>query len=437
MMARFDAQTKLPAWSNPGWFLDHLAGRLSAPERKLVWMIGLYDFTYALSSVFVNVFLFRKGNDWGPVDIYNLSMFIFIVPAFTLGGYLARRLSYLRSYQLGFVFNALLYFWVLVWRENSTQHPWALGFLAGMGIGFYYLGQHALTFELVHSKRRDYFFSVSLVLSSVFRILAPALAGWVIKNVDIWAERNQWIVNGYHLVFLATLLSYLALFYESSRLRVKPHRGRFLYFATLTHPNTRDWNRLMAGYFLWGVRNGVFWFAAGLFIYLLFQDEWIVGTYGMGSNFLAVVASYLLARWVAPKNRNFGVLASCLLMGAASALLTWRMDLTALLLFAVLNSVGVSWFQVSFSAYSLAVIDKAFEGKKRRLEYLAIRELPLGLGRVTGTLLFFGAQKVFGNPGLRWSFLFLGLAQAAVWLCIPGSKRNQNKLLTPRPRAAS
>ncbi len=412
---------KFPAWISPGWFLNHFAGRLSAPERKLVWMIGLYDFTYALSSVFVNVFLFRQGNDWKVVGLFNLSQFIFIIPAFTGGGYLARRFSYLRSYQLGFVFNALLYFWVLVWRDNSTQHPWILGLLAGGGIGFYYLGQHALTFELVHSKRRDYFFSVSLVLSSVFRILAPALAGWVIFHLNRLSLEKGWLFNGYHAVFLVTLMAYLALIFESSRLKVRPHRGRFLYWRTLVHPSNPDWNKLMAGYFLWGVRNGVFWFATGLFIYQLFRDEWVVGTYGMGSNLLAVIASYLLAKWVGPKNRDFGVLASCLLMGAASALLTWRMDLAALIVFAVLNSVGVSWFQISFSAASLSVIDGAFEGKKRRLEYLAIRELPLGIGRVTGLLLFLGAQKIYGDRGLRWSFLALGLAQAAVWFCVPAS----------------
>jgi hypothetical protein len=108
--------------------------------------------------------------------------------------------------------------------------------------------------------------------------------------------------------------------------------------------------------------------------------------------------------------------------------LTWRMDLAALIVFAILNSVGVSWFQISFSAASLSVIDGAFEGKKRRLEYLAIRELPLGIGRVVGLLLFLGAQKIYGDMGLRWSFLALGLAQAAVWLCVPAS--------TVKPRKA-
>ncbi|HUO57297.1 MAG TPA: hypothetical protein VMV05_03875 [bacterium] len=426
-MARLTTQLKLPAWTNPGWFLNYFAGGLSAPERKLVWMIGLYDFTYALSSVFMNVFLFRQSNDWKVVGLFNLSQFFFVIPAFTVGGYLSRRLSYLLCYQLGFLFNALLYLSVLVWREDSTHHPLELGVLGGLGIGFYYLGQHALTYELVHRHRRDYFFSVSLVLSSIFRILAPALAGWVIKNVNSLAAQGHWGLNGYHLIFLVTLVGYLGLIIESTRIRVKPHKGRFLYFSTLLHPANADWNRLMVGYFLWGVRNGVFWFATSLFIYQLFKDEWVVGSYGMASNLLAVAASYLLARWVAPKNRDFGVLASCLLMGAASAILTWRMDLTALILFAVLNSIGVSWFQVSFSAASLAVIDRAFEGKKRRLEYLVVRELPLGLGRMAGLLAFLGAEKLFGAPGIRWSFLGLGLAQAAVWLCTPADPKAKRR----------
>ncbi len=132
--------------------------QLPSNAKTLIWMIGLYDFTFALSSVFINVFLFRRHDAWNVVLPFNLIQFVFVPVGFWVGGILSPRFGHRISYQLGFIFQGLLFLSVLLLRESAPAYGNGLGVLSGLAIGFYYLGQHALTLDLTDSKDRDYFF---------------------------------------------------------------------------------------------------------------------------------------------------------------------------------------------------------------------------------------------------------------------------------------
>jgi len=64
---------------------------LSPQERTLAWMFSFYDFNYALSGVFVNIFLFKRHDDFKTVVLFNLTQYAVIAPAFWIGGHLSKR----------------------------------------------------------------------------------------------------------------------------------------------------------------------------------------------------------------------------------------------------------------------------------------------------------------------------------------------------------
>lgn len=399
--------------------------------KTLIWMIGLYDFNFALSSVFINIFLFKKHDDWMPVELYNLVMYATIMLAFWVGGHLAKRLSHLLPYQLGFAFNALVFLVALILRERAPDHPCFLGFLAGLGIGFYYLGQHSLTLEVTEAKTRDYFLSLSMFLSSVLRILAPALAGWLIQAFRTSGPQNILIggagdsSTGYYIVFALALAIYLGLIYKSLQLSLKPTEGGFYFWKVLTFKDNDDWNRLMGAQFLLGLRNGAFWFVVGILIYKVSGNEAIVGSYNMLANFLAVLTAYGLSLWAEAKNRGRGMWTSSLLTWAACVLLAWKINYFSLLFYAVFNSAGVTWFQVVFGALSFDAVEKAREAQKRKLEYLAVRELPLWVGRSIGLGALMISQYYLGERGLRLTLFMLGFAHMGVFLFLPRKQRSE------------
>jgi MFS transporter, YQGE family, putative transporter len=194
--------------------------------KTLIWMIGLYDFSFVVASVFINVFLFRN-NGWHVVLVFNMVQFALVMPAFWMGGALSPRFGHRLSYQLGFIFYALLFLSVLLLRESASAHPVFLGVLGGLAIGFYYLGQHALTLDLTDSKDRDYFFALYLFFSSLLKILAPGLSGWIIASFNRGNGATAQSLTGYYVVFAFILLIYLALIAQSFRLKVPRRTGDF------------------------------------------------------------------------------------------------------------------------------------------------------------------------------------------------------------------
>ncbi len=395
-------------------FLGHYLGvkkQLPPSAKTLIWMIGLYDFSYAIASVFFNVFLFRQKEDWNVVISFNILQFALIPAAFWIGGVLSPRFGHRLSYQLGFIFHALLFLSVLLWRESAPEHTLILGFLGGFGLGFYYLGQHALTFDMTDSKDRDYFFSLYFLLSSLLKIAAPGISGWVIASFTQGDGQASQSLLGYYLVFGFILLIYLVLIFQSWRLKAPRPSGDFQVRKVLALPWGRDWKNLLAAWFFSGLRGGLFWFVTSLFVYRTWHNEMAVGNYNMLSTFLAVVTAYALSRWAHQKHRQTGLAISSGLIVAASLLLAFNMSPLALLLFAVLYAVGVTWFQVGFSAISFEVIEGATGSAKRKLEYLTLRELPLALGRFIGLAVFWAAQARFGEAGIRVAVFLLGLTQ--------------------------
>jgi YQGE family putative transporter len=398
---------------------------LSDKEKTLAWMFSLYDFNYALSAIFVNVFLFRKSENFHAVGLFNLTQFAVIAPAFWMGGHLSKRFGNLLSYQLGFVFSALVFAATLILRENATNHPCFLGLLAGLGIGFYFLGEHSLTLEMTTEETRDYFLSVTTFFSSVLCILGPALAGWVITAFGTPGSKlteDSSSLLGYYFVFAMALALYLVLTYKSFQFHSKPTHKGFYFWKTLTFKNNGDWNRLMGAQFILGLRGGIFWFVVGLLVFRVSHNEAVVGSYSMLANFLAVLTSYGLSLWAKAENRWKGLWNSSWLMGLACVGLFFKINYLTLFTYAVLNASGGTWGQIVYGAFSFRILEKARDAQSKRIEYLAVREFPLALGRCMGLSALLAGHAYFGETGLRAALLLFGFVHMGVFLFLPRNK---------------
>jgi YQGE family putative transporter len=400
-------------------FLDKFLGvrkHLPNNAKTLIWMIALYDFTFALSSVFINVFLFRQHQDWNVVLPFNIIQFVFVPVGFWVGGALSPRFGHRISYQLGFFFYSLLLLTVLILREAAAEYAIALGVLSGLAIGFYYLGQHALTMDLTLPKDRDYFFSLYLLLSSIMKIPAPMLAGWVIASFNTGLGSLNGSLAGYYLIFGFTLLIYIGLIFQSFRLKVPHIIAGFNVRKVMGYEWGRDWKGLLTAWFFSGIRGGVFWFVMSLFVYKVWNNELAVGNFNTLSTFLAVVTAYVLSRWEGYQKRKAGMAWSSLLIILSTLILAMSMGALTLLVFAILYSIGATWYQIGFGAISFNVIEHERDSKQRKLEYFTIRELPLALGRLLGLALFWFGLYRFGDIGLRVALVVLGLSQwGAYW----------------------
>ncbi len=385
-------------------------GDLPKAARRLAWMAALFEFTMAFSNVFLNVYLFKGKDDWGPVTHYNLAAFFVIPVVFALGGMVARKGHRLFPYRAGLVFSVLLFLAVLILGETSRAYAVCLGVLNGFAIGFYFLGQHELTFEVTAPRNRDLFFSINQIFAASLRVLSPFLASRIITLFRTAESPDR----GYHVIFLVTLVLYLALFFESFAFEGRGERRPYRFVQAWKAHLRAALRPVMGAYFLWGVRNGIFWYIVGLLVYRASKQELTVGNYDMLTQFILLVMGYILALVARPENRSRILGLSAWIDVAGVGLLAWRLDVNTLLMFMVLYSVALALFKVSFSSYSFNIMEVA-GGPGRTLENLAVREIPLSVGRILGLMVFMFAVGRFGETGLRASLFFLGSAHVGVW----------------------
>ncbi len=412
-------------------FLDRYLGvrrALSQKEKTLAWMFSLYDFNYALSNIFMTVFLFKSTEDYRIPGYFYIVQFAVIAPAFWAGGHLSKKFGNLLSYQLGFVFSALLFATTLLLREHAPDHPCLLGVLGGLGIGFYFLGEHSLTLEVTTEATRDYFLSLTTFFTSVLCILAPQISGGLIRAFGA----GKGSLTGYYLVFAIALTLYLLLIYKSLRFKAEPTGKGFYFWKVLTFAHNENWNRLMWVQLLSGLRGGLFWFLGGLLAYEVSKNEVIVGGYGTLVNALGLLTSYALSLWAKTENRWTGLWVSSCLVSLASVGLFFKINYLTIVIYAVLAATGSTWLQIVYGAFSFTILEKAREAHNYRIEYLAVREVPLAVGRVLGVILFLAGQSYFGSIGFRLAILILGSAYLGTFLFLPKNKVGEIHAAEPK-----
>lgn len=384
---------------------------LNPPAKRLAWMASVYGFTMAFSNFFLNVFLFKGNSDWNVVINYNLMSFLLIPPMFGVGGWIARKGRKLWPYRAGLAFSAILFLAMLLFRDDARDHVLLLGFLNGLAIGFYFLGQHELTFDVTTPETRDLYFSLQQFVASILRIGAMPLASGIITLFRTEGSADR----GYYVLFAMTLALYLALFAETFAFRFEDFRAPFRIWDAWRDHWTPSMRPVMVAYFVWGLRNGPFWFLMAVLVYRASHRELTVGAYDMLTQGIMLAMTYLLARWATRRNRGNGLGVSAWLDVLGVTLLAWRLDASTLLAFTILLGVSGALFQVTFTSYSFDIMGAAQGGEQRTLENLTIREVPLNLGRIVGLLIFQACCNHFGEAGLRWSVLFLGSAHVGVW----------------------
>jgi YQGE family putative transporter len=268
-----------------------------------------------------------------------------------------------------------------------------------------------MTFEVTLPENRDLYFSLQQFVASVLRILTMPLSSGIITFFRSAGSPDR----GYYILFAVTLGLYLSLFFETFAFRVENRHAPFKIWEALRDHCRRGMRPVLLAYFIWGLRNGLFWFLMGVLIYRASNKELAVGAYDMLSQGIMLAMTYWLSRLATQKNRARGLGLSAWLDVAGVSLLAWRLDSHTLLLFTVVAAISGALFQVTFSSYSFDIMEFACGGEKRTLENLTVREIPLNLGRIVGLVIFMMSCSHFGETGLRVSVLVLGSAHVGVW----------------------
>jgi MFS family permease len=376
-----------------GWHVER-------ESRLYLLMMALYTFGSTMSGLFINVFIWKLHSSFTLLAVYSMIYSLVVVLSFPLCAKLARRRSPMASLRLGILCFIVTYALVLYLKELSGDFIWLIGFGIGLGSSFFAIGMHMQALDSTRDAGRDRFLYLSNLLNSLAGIAAPLVSGFLIDRFTG--------MTGYYFVFSTTLVWYLLAVLVSMRIKGKFIAKESQLWNVWKKPS-REWRGMywitMGSGFVEGVYQT---FLITMMGYAIVQNELSLGGIATFAAVVSVLTSLVLSKVSKPEYRFRIYALGALLVCASSVWLSLQMVFAALVVYTVLSNVGMNLISTSFYAWTYASFEKDPEYEARRLDYVVIREIPLGVGRSIGLVVFLLLQYYVQGSVLAVSFAVFG-----------------------------
>ena len=345
-------------------------------EMKIMLVISaLFALAMGLSNIFVNIFLWKKSNDFLVVAQYNLMHYIFVPFTFIAAGWIAKKWNGVWSLRLGIAFFIIFFTLILFYKDNIIQYIYPLGILFGIAAGFYWLAFHVLSFDSTSTGNRDTFNGINGCMIGAANAAAPIIGATIIEK-----SPNS---TGYSIVFMCSLALFVILILISLLLKTKQYGSR-LNFEHIWHSTHSDWTKLRKSIAAWGLRDVVIGFLVSVLIFKTTGSEMSVGKLSLIAAIISSVACYTQQKLIKPQHRLLSMYLGASFMVLAVVGLTWKIQYMTLLIFIVLDAAFIPFFTIPLSSASFNIINKYHE-EDLRVEYVINKEIALNAGRVIST----------------------------------------------------
>jgi MFS family permease len=359
----------------------------SSELKFYLMMNSLFSFGGALSGVFQSVFLWKLDKTYSLLAYFSMYQSLSIIIFFGLCAWLARKTSPLITMRLGFVGYLITYLTMLIFHQTLSEHIFLLGVVNGLAMSLYFVGMHMAVLDLTTNDKRDQFLYVQGILYTVGGIVAPLLSGTIISQLNGMV--------GYYVVFIATCVFFILSFIVSLRVKVKPVASKSFFWEVVKNPSA-EWRKMYKLMFADGIVSGVYsTFLITMMTFKVAGGEFNLGVFNTAAQIMSMLAFYALAKFSIPdyRIRIFAIGSVSMLLG--SVFISVFPLIVTLVLFAIIQPVSTNMISTSMNAMIYASIEKDPQYIEKRLDYIIIREIPLGIGRIIGVTLFLVMRHYF------------------------------------------
>lgn len=372
-------------------------------EAKIILVISvLFTLAMGLSNIFVNIFLWKKSNNFVVIALYNLMHYIFVPIAFIAGGWLSKKKNGVWSLRLGIIFFIIFFGLTLYIKNNILSFIYPLGILFGIASGFYWLAYQVLSFDCTTEGNRDTFNGFNGCVGGGANALAPLLGGYIIQKAGN--------TTGYTIVFACSLILFVILILVSLLLKTKHYVDK-LDIGHIWGSRHSDWAKFRKAIATWGLRDVVIGFLIVTLIFKSTGSELSVGKLSLLASIISSLAHLTQQKLIKPKLRLLSMYVGVTFMLFSILGLAWHIGYTTLLTYIIMDAIFAPFFLIPMSSASFNVISEYHE-ENLRIEYVINKEIVLNLGRIVSTLVLIGLLVFIKQTNiLNYFLLFLGSTQ--------------------------
>ncbi|UPM55665.1 MFS transporter [Gottfriedia acidiceleris] len=349
---------------------------------------GLFTLATALSSTFVNVYLWKQSNNYLPIASYQFSIAFFQALTFVIAGRLAKTIDRVFILRAGISFLAIFYIVVLLFETKTLLATILIGAILGVGNGCYYLAFNLLTFEVTEPETRQFFNGFLGLINSFTGMLGPFIAGAIISSM---------IGNkGYHFVFLAAVILFICAVALSCFLVRRELDSEFNIKRVIQERKLNEnWRKVTYANFFQGIREGIFVFVISIYIFLSTGSEFALGKYGLITSLISFITYYIVTRIIKENFRMKAIFIGGFLLFCAVFVIAFKVSFPLLIIYGAIISLAYPIILVPYLSLTYDIIGKSYKAREYRVEYIVIREVYLNSGRMLSIAVFIVCTSLF------------------------------------------
>ncbi|MGZ4032425.1 MAG: MFS transporter, partial [Tumebacillaceae bacterium] len=290
---------------------------------------------------------------------------------------------------------------VLLLQDASVRFIDLVGLGMGLGASFFVIGMHMQALDNTQNHGRDRFLYIGNLLNSLAGMVGPLVAGYLIQRFAG--------LRGYYFVFGLTVFWFVLATYVSFQLKGKPVSTRSHLWEVWRRPS-REWRGMYWVTVGSGFVEGTYQtFLVTMMSFSILKSELGIGGFATFAGVIGLLANGVLAKMSRPERRLAIYSTGAVLLCASSVWIAAVPTFWVLVAYTVLSTLGMNLISTTFYAWTYASIEKDPEYANRRLDYIVVREIPLGVGRSAGIFFFLAMQWTVGvGASLGVTFALFG-----------------------------
>lgn len=383
------------------------SGRLDRQTKLLLIVNGLFITASALSGTFVNVYLWKAKSDYSLIAWFTLIIHLTAILTFWLAGSWVKRYNKMNSLRLGVAVSAMFYTLILILGTLSVHYVVLLGIVQGMASGFFWLAFNVIYFELTERDNRDTFNGWAGFIGSGAGMIAPWISGYLITHMRE--------ATGYRLIFTISLTLFVIGAICSFFLKKRKAQGKYswLFFYRSLRDNRHQWRWAGAALVAQGLREGMFAFIIGLLVYISTQSEMQLGNFSLITSAVGLFSFLVAGKVLKPHRRRSGMFVGAIMITVVITVFFWKVNFVTLLIFGITVSLFFPLYSIPMTSTTFDLIGKDEQSAADRVEYVVLRELALGSGRVLSVVIFLVVISWGTSPHII-NGLMLGVGSAPI-----------------------
>lgn len=392
--------------------------KFSKKATQLIIISMVLNFATLLSSVFVNIFLWKVTSDMISIAKYNLVMYLSLVLVFPGLSYLSKKRSATLVFRISIIFQILYFVSIILSGERAGDYIYLFGILTGIGTSASANSTNQLTVQFTKPENRSRFISISGTLNSVAAMVSPVISGVVIT---LFEE-----LTGYYIIFAVSMVMYIVAFVMSAWFSEKAPQREFHFGQNFLHcPWEMKWVNVTQVCI--GIRDGIFGFLINLLIFDVIQTESTFGVATALSKLIVVITYWLGSRYVNRHNLYKHLRYSMWLMFAAPIpLFLWATQFGVVSQM-TMDAIASPIVAITLNSLMYNKIEKVSTLDNLE-EMLAVKEVWLNAGKVLGVAGFICLYPLLSRQGIYVIVLVTNLCYVLSYYIYKGMDRKNNKI---------